>query len=63
MFDAYAASGTATVDQMYVHYQVPVDAKRPPITLMRGNSRMLMQDSNSLEVTARLADWLERSVR
>jgi pimeloyl-ACP methyl ester carboxylesterase len=33
---AYAASGTVTVDQMYVHYQVPVDAKRPPMTLIHG---------------------------
>jgi hypothetical protein len=32
----YAASGTVTVDQMYVHYQIPVDAKRLPLTLIHG---------------------------
>ena len=30
---------------------------------IRGNSHMLMQDSNSLEVAGWLAEWLERSVR
>ncbi|MFD2182808.1 esterase [Rhodoplanes azumiensis] len=33
---AYAASGTITVEQMYVRYQVPVAAQRPPVTLIHG---------------------------
>jgi hypothetical protein len=34
---AYAPSGTITVDQMYVRFQIPVDAgKRYPITLIHG---------------------------
>ena len=34
---AYAPSGTTTVDQVYVRYQVPVDAgKRYPVTLVHG---------------------------
>ena len=33
---AYAPSGTIAVDQMYVHYQVPADAKRPPVVLIHG---------------------------
>jgi hypothetical protein len=33
---AYAASGTITVDQMYVHYQVPVGVLGVPITLIHG---------------------------
>src|ERR687894_581523 len=34
---AYAPSGTITVDQVYVRYQVPVDAgRRYPITLVHG---------------------------
>lgn len=33
---AFAPTGTITVDQMYVRYQVPVDAKRHPITLIHG---------------------------
>ena len=33
---AYAASGTIAVEQMYVRYQVPVDAKRTPLTLIHG---------------------------
>jgi hypothetical protein len=33
---AYAPAGTITVDQMYVHYQIPVGAKKPPITLIHG---------------------------
>ncbi|MCX7364965.1 MAG: esterase [Alphaproteobacteria bacterium] len=33
---AYAASGTITVDQMYVRYQVPVDPKKLPVTLIHG---------------------------
>ena len=33
----YAASGTITIDQVYVHYQVPVKAKRQyPLTLIHG---------------------------
>ncbi|HKA42978.1 MAG TPA: esterase [Burkholderiales bacterium] len=32
----YAPAGTITVDQMYVRYQVPVNAKRYPITLIHG---------------------------
>jgi hypothetical protein len=32
----YAASGTVTVDQMYVHYQVPVNAKPLSLTLIHG---------------------------
>ena len=33
---AYAPSGTITVDQMYVHYQIPVAAKRLAVTLIHG---------------------------
>ncbi|MDC7786193.1 esterase [Rhodoplanes sp. TEM] len=33
---AYAPSGTITVEQMYVRYQVPVEARRPPVTLIHG---------------------------
>ncbi len=34
---AYAASGTITVDQMYVHYQVPVaPGAHPPLTFIHG---------------------------
>ena len=33
---AYAPSGTVTVGQMYVHYQVPVAARGPPVTLLHG---------------------------
>ncbi len=33
---AYAPAGTITVGQMYVHYQVPVGAKGPPVTLIHG---------------------------
>ncbi|HTR87807.1 MAG TPA: esterase, partial [Reyranella sp.] len=33
---AYAPSGTITIDQMYVHYQIPVAAKHKPITLIHG---------------------------
>jgi hypothetical protein len=36
LLPAYAASGTVTVDQMYVRYQVPVDAMKKPITLIHG---------------------------
>ena len=33
---AFPASGTITVDQIYVHYQVPTQARRYPITLVHG---------------------------
>ena len=33
---AYAPSGTITVGQMYVHYQIPVAAKHVPVTLIHG---------------------------
>lgn len=33
---AYAASGTISVEQMYVRYQKPVDARRTPLTLIHG---------------------------
>jgi hypothetical protein len=33
---AYAPSGTITVEQMYVHYQVPVDVRRVSVTLIHG---------------------------
>src|SRR5205823_2154360 len=33
---AYASSGTIAVDQVYVRYQVPVEAKRPPVVLIHG---------------------------
>lgn len=33
---AYAASGTVTVEQMYVRYQVPAGAARLPLTLIHG---------------------------
>ena len=33
---AYAPSGTITVEQMYVHYQVPATQKGPSITLIHG---------------------------
>src|SRR4051812_31358635 len=33
---AYAPSGTIAVEQMYVRYQVPVDTKRLPVTLIHG---------------------------
>ena len=33
---AYAPSGTVTVGQMYVRYQVPADAQRTPITMIHG---------------------------
>ena len=32
---AFAPTGTITVDQMYVRYQIPVDTKGRPITLIR----------------------------
>ena len=32
----YAPSGTITVDQMYVRYQIPVESKGRPITLIHG---------------------------
>jgi hypothetical protein len=34
LLPAYAASGTITVDQMYVRYQVPVGELRVPIVLI-----------------------------
>src|SRR5262249_2179116 len=33
---AYAPSGTVTVDQMYVRFQIPAGATRPPVTLIHG---------------------------
>ncbi|TXN72654.1 esterase [Methylobacterium sp. WL18] len=33
---AYAPSGTITVDQVYVRYQIPVDPVRPPVVLIHG---------------------------
>jgi len=33
---AYAPSGTITVEQMYVHYQIPAGPKKPPLTLIHG---------------------------
>ena len=33
---AYAASGTITVGQMYVRYQVPSGASHTPVTLIHG---------------------------
>ena len=33
---AYAPSGTVAIEQMYVHYQVPVNAKRLPLTFVHG---------------------------
>src|SRR5260221_6589865 len=33
---AYAPSGTITVGQMYVRYQVPITAKGLPVTLIHG---------------------------
>jgi len=33
---AYAPAGTITVDQMYVHYQIPVGAAPVPITFIHG---------------------------
>ncbi len=33
---AYAPAGTIVVDQMYVRYQIPVGASRPPLTLIHG---------------------------
>lgn len=33
---AYAASGTVTVEQMYVRYQVPAGANKLPLTLIHG---------------------------
>jgi len=32
----FAPIGTITVDQIYVHYQIPVDARHHPITLVHG---------------------------
>ncbi|TXM70406.1 esterase [Methylobacterium sp. WL120] len=33
---AYAPSGTIAVDQVYVRYQIPVEAKRPAVVLIHG---------------------------
>ncbi len=33
---AYAPSGTISVDQIYVRYQVPVTTGRPPLVLIHG---------------------------
>jgi hypothetical protein len=33
---AYAPSGTITIDQMYVHYEIPVGATHKPVTLIHG---------------------------
>ena len=33
---AYAPSGTITIGQMYVHYQIPVGASHTPVTLIHG---------------------------
>ncbi len=33
---AYPASGTVTVDQIYVRYQVPVSPARPPLVFIHG---------------------------
>lgn len=33
---AYAPSGSVAVEQMYVHYQEPADARRLPITMVHG---------------------------
>jgi pimeloyl-ACP methyl ester carboxylesterase len=33
---AYAPSGTITVEQMYVRYQIPVEPRRLPVTLIHG---------------------------
>jgi pimeloyl-ACP methyl ester carboxylesterase len=34
--DGSTEAGTITVDQVYVHYQIPVDARRHPLTLIHG---------------------------
>ena len=36
LLSAYAPGGTITVEQMYVRYQVPVDARRPPLVFIHG---------------------------
>jgi pimeloyl-ACP methyl ester carboxylesterase len=36
LLPAYAPSGTIAVEQMYVHYQVPVDATRRPLVFIHG---------------------------
>ena len=33
---AYAPSGTISVDQIYVRYQIPVSSGRPPLVLIHG---------------------------
>lgn len=36
LLPAYAPAGTIAVDQMYVHYQVPVAARRPSVVFIHG---------------------------
>jgi len=36
LLPAYAPGGTISVEQMYVHYQVPVQASRPPVVFIHG---------------------------
>ena len=36
LLPAYAPGGTISVDQMYVHYQLPVAPKRPPLVFIHG---------------------------
>ena len=36
LLPAYAPSGTIAVEQMYVRFQEPVAAKRPPLVLIHG---------------------------
>ena len=36
LLPAYAPGGTIAVEQMYVHYQVPVDTQRPPLVFIHG---------------------------
>jgi pimeloyl-ACP methyl ester carboxylesterase len=36
LLPAYAPAGTITVDQMYVHYQVPADAAKKPVVFIHG---------------------------
>ncbi|QHJ00307.1 esterase [Xylophilus rhododendri] len=36
LLPAYAPGGTISVEQMYVHYQVPVDARRAPLVFIHG---------------------------
>jgi len=36
LLPAYASGGTIAIEQMYVHYQEPVAAKRPPVVFIHG---------------------------